>query len=597
LSACNEAYLQRTRRDRCRHDGLHPTTSRRTAALSKWLVGKLPNACTLHTKKNRRTCHGNRGKVSRRTLCLLNNASYLPVQPQKKPKSVARKRLFRWKNPGRVIDRNGRPVTTTGKVWELQDPTDNIDLNWDTLLVAPDTKDAIRCFLAYIIEKYAPRTAHQVFKQLKYCFARLPSFCTTFEISYEQIEAAVAASRVERKDWHFHYIRRWYQWCEEQGIPGFTGDIASRLSQLRLKANSHGVKVISQDIQDGPLSHDEHFLVREAVKQEKGKLDDRVIIMLHLETGARPIQLVQLEERDLILNSAPSNHSFYSLNVPRAKKRNVGEPAKKRRRISKELANAIQELIAQNHAKYGDQGRQMPILCVRRLKDKKLTRELSARFKFHMKVVGLGQRVRAYSRLSGVVSPRTGKHLKLHSLRLRYTYFTRLAEQGAATQYLAELADHSNDRSIVIYCGSTSNVVDRLNAALGKDRHYSATISRFLGRVTDIQGRDTGEVIYGSTPTLKNLGGIGVCGANSLCDLYPPLSCYVCPKFQAWIDGPHEQLLQELETFVTDLIGKSSNPSDRIPHQLADVIASLRELLTRIRQIKRGKKSKQTQLA
>jgi integrase len=512
----------------------------------------------------------------------------------RKSQPIARERLFVWEDPGRVIDRDGRPVITSGTIWALQDPSDNINLNWDTLLTARDIKDAIKCYEAHLIETCAPKTAHQVFKQLKYCFVRLPWFNSAFEIGYEQIEAAIAVARVECKDWHFHYIRKWYAWCEDQGMSGFKSDIAVRLYKLRIAVNPRGIKVMSQDINDGPLSHDEHFLLREAVKKEKGKLVDRVIIMLLLETGARPIQLVQLEQADFVTNSGPSAH-FYSLNVPRAKQRQVGQPPKKRRRISPQLADAIQQLMKENHTKYGNQGRQMPILCIKNIRGKKLTRELAGRYKHHMKVVGFGQRVRAYSVSAGIISPRTGEPLNLNSLRLRYTYFTRLAEQGAATNHLAELADHSNDKSIGIYVSSTSNVVDRLNAALGKDNHYSTTISRFLGELVPRNGSNSsGAVVFGSTPTLKNLGGIGICGANFLCDLYPPLSCYVCPKFQAWIDGPHEELLQELEAFAESLVHKSPTYSDRIPYQLVDVLASVRQLLARIREITNGKKDSNT---
>lgn len=502
--------------------------------------------------------------------------------------------LFVWDNPGKIIDRNGRPLDTKGRVWSLQDPSDNIDLNWDTLVVAPDIEEAVQCFLAYTIETYAPKTAHQVFKQLKYCFVRLPSFKTSSDISYEAIEGAIAKARQNRKEWHFHYIRKWYQWCENQGIPGFTGDIACRLYRLKLVVNAKGERVMSRDTKDGPLTHDEHFLVRQAVQMGKGRLVDRVILMLLLETGARPVQLVQLEELDLIVNSETS-HTFYSLTIPRAKQRQVGEPEKKRRRISPELGSSILELIKQNHTKHGDFGTQMPILCIKRVWEKKLTKELKGKYKLHMKVVGLGQRVRGFAVQADIVSPRTSDHLRLHPLRLRYTFFTMLAEQGTAATYLAELADHSNDKSIGVYVASTSSVVDRLNAALGNDPHYSATISRFLGQlVTRDEPHQIGAIIQGSTPTLKTLGGIGVCGADFLCDLYPPLSCYVCPKFQAWIDGPHRELLQELEAFVESLIEKSANQADRIPYQLVDVITSVRVLLGRIGQIKNGKKKPTT---
>jgi integrase len=57
---------------------------------------------------------------------------------------------------------------------------------------------------------------------------------------------------------------------------------------------------MTRDVNDGPLTRDEHFLIRQAVKENKGRLVNRVIIMLLLELGARPVQLVQLEEQDFI---------------------------------------------------------------------------------------------------------------------------------------------------------------------------------------------------------------------------------------------------------------------------------------------------------
>lgn len=507
---------------------------------------------------------------------------------------LANKPLFVWDNPKKVIDRNGRPVITTAEIWELQDPSDNINLNWDTLKTATDIKDAIKCHVAHTIEAQAPKTAHQVFKQLKYCFVRLPPLESTWDISYEFLESAIAQARVERKDWHFHYIRRWYRWCEEQGIQGFSGEVASRLYRLRININPRGERVMTRDINDGPLTHDEHFLIRRAVKEDKGRLVDRVIIMLLLELGARPVQLVELEEQDFLVQMSPSKQPFYALNVPRAKQRNVGEAEKKRRRISPELGRLIENLIEVNHIKFGDQGSQMPLLCIRNRLNKKLTSELKVRYALHMKVVGFSQRVRWYPASVNLISPRTENIIKLSARRLRYTYFTMLAEQGTSTLHLAELADHSNDRSITIYVSSTSSVVDRLNAALGKDSHYTNTIKRFLGQVAEPKsnGRDTA-VIFGSTPTFINLGGIGVCGANFLCNLYPPLSCYLCPKFQAWTDGPHEKLLIELETYVQQLVEGCNNPSDKIPYQLTEVIVSIRQLLDRIGELKHsGKREK-----
>ena len=54
--------------------------------------------------------------------------------------------------------------------------------------------------------------------------------------------------------------------------------------------------------------------------------------MLELETGARPSQLVLLEEQDFQVHRAPSGESFYSLDIPRLKQRTVNGYEKKWRR-------------------------------------------------------------------------------------------------------------------------------------------------------------------------------------------------------------------------------------------------------------------------
>ena len=81
---------------------------------------------------------------------------------------------------------------------------------------------------------------------------------------------------------------------------------------------------------------------------------------------------------------------------------------------------------------------------------------------------------------------------------------------------------------------------------------------------------------------MKNLGGIGACGANFLCNLFPPLSCYVCPKFIAWKDAPHEAMLDELEDYVQHMAETSGNPHDRIPHQLKETILAGKALLVKL---------------
>jgi hypothetical protein len=223
----------------------------------------------------------------------------------------------------------------------------------------------------------------------------------------------------------------------------------------------------------------------------------------------------------------------------------------------------------------------MPLLCTtKNLHLRVLPDPLKAKYELHLPTRSLSHHLEHYTIAASIISPRTGKLLRLSPLRLRHTFGTRHSEQGTPVRLLAELLDHSNQASSLYYVKATSSMVGRLNQSLGDNPQYAGVVDRFLGRVESRTGAESaGSVIPGSTPTLKNLGGIGSCGAGYLCHLYPPLSCYVCPKFVAWVDGPHRQMLEELQIHVDALRQRSGNPSDRIPQQLQEVMEAIRAVL------------------
>ncbi len=62
-----------------------------------------------------------------------------------------------------------------------------------------------------------------------------------------------------------------------------------------------------------------------------------------------------------------------------------------------------------------------------------------------------------------------------------------------------------------------------------------------------------GELTHLSDTTL-DIGLIGGCGRDvvkkGLCELYPPLTCYLCPQFAALKDAPHIQVKSSIENFI-----------------------------------------------
>ena len=493
------------------------------------------------------------------------------------------KRQYVWRNPGTVIDRNGLPVSTNGEHWRVNDVARAHLLNWDTIDTAPDIKNTAKAWVAHLIESLAPLTASRGFCEFRHFLAVAPPINSLHDITYPLLEAAVAKMRLLGSAGQFSSVRHWYRWCADQEVPGFHEEVVVQLSQMKLPFLKAGVAVMTRDPGKGPLDEQEHWLLRQAVKAGVGELIERVCVMLVLETGARPSQLVLLEEQGFQVYRAPAGESFYSLDVPRLKQRTVNGYERKRRRISPELGLLIEELVANNHRQHGDRGSRMPLLCTtKNLNLRQVPKPLKAQYELHFSSDSFRYHIEHYTIAANIISPRTGKLLHLSPLRLRHTFGTRHSEQGTPAKLIAELLDHSNRTSSIYYVKSTSHMATRLNLALGDNQQFTSIIHRFLGRVAPRTAASPENIIPGSTPTLKNLGGIGSCGAGYLCHLFPPLSCYVCPKFVAWIDGPHQQMLEELQRHVEALQQRSGNPSDRIPHQLEEVMGGIQAVLVRI---------------
>ena len=218
-------------------------------------------------------------------------------------------------------------------------------LNWDLIDTAPDIKDTAKAWVVHLLESLAPLTAARFFCQFRYFVAVAKPLESLHEITYPVLEAAVTEMRSRGTAWKFSAVRRWYRWCSDQAVPGFHEEVAVQLDQIKLPFLKAGVSVMTRDPKRGPLDEQEHWLLRQAVKAGDGDLIERVCVMLELETGARPSQLVLIEEQDLQVHRAPSGESFYSLDIPRLKQRTVNGYEKKWRRISPDLGVLIQELL------------------------------------------------------------------------------------------------------------------------------------------------------------------------------------------------------------------------------------------------------------
>jgi hypothetical protein len=299
-------------------------------------------------------------------------------------------------------------------------------------------------------------------------------------------------------------------------------------------------------------------LIARAVREGLGSSHDRAIVMLHMELGHNPVASARLRNSDLVRYET-SSAVVWQLDVPRVKKR-IPRRETKRRPISATLGSLLKSLQRDGPAN--------PLL-----------HWLPA----SQPEGAIGLAMRRFAEAADLVSPRTQQRLRINPRRFRFSIATHMAEEGASLFHIAEVLDHSDTQSVRVYVETASSIADPV--AKATDDALMPLVRRFQGRIVE---DDAGGLSHQKIPAVAphlglpqlDVGGIGYCGRDAaregLCQLLPPLSCYLCPSFAALQTGPHRQMLALIEEFLEVQEPQSDR---RILVQLDQVRAAIRQVI------------------
>lgn len=370
--------------------------------------------------------------------------------------------------PREAIDINGNRVNTTGQVWQLHEQTTNLQLNWSLLSGNEETINSLKAYLFHIVESNAPQYAPSIFSCIKPAIDSIGNKHPS-KIDFLDLYKIFEKLTEEDSSWRFGHVRRWYRWCFRQEISGFSKEVLNELEELKIPTFQSGLAVLTRDPEKGPFCEEEYQIIRNAVKQKRGSLKIRTIIMLLMELGLRPGQISLLDKKDVSFYKTKSGDKLFSVNLIRLKQRVSGKQEKKKRRISKELGENLLEVIRKNriHHNHWNIAPEEPIFVSQTKNDSSNIRSLKGTKK-NEKELRIPQRITVnmiryyatrYAKLNKLISPITGNLLLTYPYRFRYTLATRLASQGALRSILAEILDHSSLTSVDIYIKSSSNII------------------------------------------------------------------------------------------------------------------------------------------
>jgi len=333
-------------------------------------------------------------------------------------------------------------------------------------------------------------------------------------------------------------------------LPGVDPECAAYLSERRKPGNTKGAAVRTHDPITGPFSESEYKSLYKAVDTAYGlgQIPKWVAVLVrllfasggrisqyasmkavdfHLEKGAHSIFLPQVKNRE-----AHSRISFLKFNLSPQTGQLVNE--------------YINDLINQGQS---ENSALFPKSIVTPSKVSDHNRHEGDLFEGHCTSTELGKLM--IDALADIAPPteRLGYcTLPVNSRRFRYTFGTRLVEEGASLAVVAERLGHADLQNVSHYFEASPQIIENIDRTM--DSYLSPLAAAFKGRLI----RGEMESTHGNAPGSRIIDfrvsnkPIASCAGQGLgCSFKKPVACYTCFKFEPWLDAPHEKVLIRLE--------------------------------------------------
>jgi integrase len=446
----------------------------------------------------------------------------------------------------------GVAFDATKNEWMLRDSAIEYTVRWET--VEPKTSRSFllgfKFALLWYTENCSVSRVANLYRQMNH-FLETMKFNASNQL--EQISETTLINYRSKlgqgREWLLGSLASFFARWHAQGHSGVDDSAVRWLIETRLKGNSKGTAVRTQDPVKGPFTQIEALAIQQAVIDALGSgkvdLSDHCLLTLLAALGSRNVQLAALKCKDLKAPGADSKSEHWILMMPRAKQRLQQARAELRpRELIPELAQIVATVISDVQQTYRAAGQgdvdpgELPVFP-------NWYATNPPGFTYHSTGGELSMRISAAAARINATSERTGERIHINARRFRYTVGTRAAEEGHGELTIAELLDHTDIQQVAVYVMATQAIVDRISKSMAL--HLAPIAQAFVGEIIQSEA----EALRGRDPSSRikdpgNLEDLGNCKRFGFCAESAPIACYTCRRFQAWEDGPHEQLLDRL---------------------------------------------------
>ncbi|MEB0039339.1 hypothetical protein [Pseudomonas sp. MH10] len=245
-----------------------------------------------------------------------------------------------------------RYVDTRSNVWTWYDGGRAMKIDWIALQLSSELIEIGKGFIAYALEKYAPRTAFMFANSLRF----LSSTVLADGLPWDLHKLTIALEEFKKSGADLLGFRRLYRWAIDRGIKGFDPNIYLKIKDIKSdRVDPYARIYLSQS----GLELDEEIRLLKRIDREVSWVEwisFQFNIMLHLsfELGPRSIQFHSLDITDFEVIEISDQEKYYTLWLPMAKKVGQRRPDRRPRKITARLGKKIEQYVLWHQRRFGN---------------------------------------------------------------------------------------------------------------------------------------------------------------------------------------------------------------------------------------------------
>lgn len=450
--------------------------------------------------------------------------------------------------PDRALTKGGTSFNPNDDFWRWTEDVFRVSLDFSSLRVSPVLRQSLKHTLVAFARTSSPSHLNNVFRAFKHFVVLRENEPVLAAVT--ALEVSNYAARLGPKDnGRLGTLNGLLQKWSALGLEGVEPAAAAFLEERRKPGNTKGEAVRTRNPVSGPFSEAEYTALYKAVDAAygSGQLPRWAVVLTRLlfACGGRISQYASLKTSDF-----DNAGGTYVLRLPQVKQRETSSREQlKEFELSPQTGRLLQEHVADLRSQGFDDS---DALFPERYLDASgqgHTRNTSDPFAGHSTAARLSKLLTKVLRPIAPPAERLDfAPMPINPQRFRYTFGTRLAEEGASLAVVADRLGHTDLQNAGHYFEASPKIVENIDRAM--DAQLAPLAAAFRGRLIESEAQSThkgapGSRIIDFRASVQPLASCA--GGGQGCAFNKPIACYTCFKFEPWLDAPHEKVLARLE--------------------------------------------------